>query len=155
MSAERVTGFGQYRIWTAIVGAAWILGLAALLLVGRRRRRSTETRAVPPPTFAARLRPLIERGIAGTISPSECAALERLLIDYWAERLDLRDKKPAQVFRVLRDHPEASALVLQLETWLHRPSTSQDCSEPVDLQSLLAPYLHPAASPAEPVVSGA
>jgi hypothetical protein len=145
----RVGGFGGYRNWLVGLAVVWGAGLIAILLVGRRRRTIQKEASSRPATFAQRIRPLVERGVAGTITPTECAALERLLIEHWAARLNLRDKKPAQIFRVLREHPEAGVLIGRLEHWLHRPAGSTDEASSDDVPSLLTSYL--STLPDEPV----
>jgi len=43
----------------------------------------------------------------------------------------------------IREHEEAGALLVQLETWLHRPGTSEE----VDIALLLEPYQNLTATP--------
>ena len=55
------------------------------------------------------------------------------------ERLDLAEESPATALAKLREHEEASPLLLQLEKWLHAPQPES----PQDLDALLAPYAAP------------
>ena len=115
---RQVTGFGHYDLIYTIVIAVWLFGLGAIFLWRRRPRENVlEAAETEPRTFGEVLRPLVERGIAGTLTPAECATLERRLFDHWADRLGLRDAPPAELFRALHAHPEAGLLVRRLEAW--------------------------------------
>lgn len=141
---RQVTGFGHYDlIYTAVI-AVWLFGLGAIFLWGRRSRENViEAAETEPRTFAEMLRPLVERGIAGTLTPTECATLERALFDHWADRLGLRDALPAELFRALHAHPEAGLLVRRLESWLHAPTADRGDARAtaIEVEALLAPYL--------------
>jgi hypothetical protein len=138
LELREAPSLGGYRVLLVVVGILWAIGLGAIILVGRRhRRRMREDR---PLTLADRLRPLVERAMAGMLSQPERAELERLLLSYWRTRLNLVESKPPEGFALLRRHPEAGPLLTQLENWLHRPGLS----EPVDLTALLEPYRHAA-----------
>jgi hypothetical protein len=135
---------GGYRVLLALGGLVWILGLAAIVLVGRRKRSEAGRAAPRPVTLADRLRPLVEAALAGQAKAGEHAELERLLIGYWRRRLNLERAAPAQFMNVLRAHPEAGPLLRCLEDWLHRP---EGAIEPVDLAALLEPYQAISADP--------
>jgi hypothetical protein len=126
---------GGYRLTLIVGGILWGAGLFAIVFVRRRRHRATVA-ATQPLTMADRLRPLVERAMAGTLDRGEQAELERTLLAYWRRRLALHETKPAETFRVLRDHAEAGPLLVKLEEWLHRPGDAQ----PTDLTTILAPY---------------
>ncbi len=157
LSPQKVTGFGNYRIWGVLVLAGWTLGLLAIIRAGRQRASLTAAHtADDPATLADRLRPLVQRGIEGTITPVECAILERCLFQHWTDRLGLQEKTPAECFRQLREHPEASTLVRQLEVWLHQPHGG-DAKQPqagIDVETLLRPYLASANRSPQIVESG-
>lgn len=130
--APRTDGYTQLQI---AAGIAWIIGLLAILFVGRKRRRV----AAPPPsrpTLADRLRPLVEAVAADKADSAAKAELERLLLAFWRARLDLREVKAAEAIAVIRRHAEAGALLRQVEAWLHMPTPP---AAP-DLVGLLAPY---------------
>jgi hypothetical protein len=135
---------GGYRAAAAIVLVLWIAAFFVILRVGRK----PATVVVPapgqrPPTFAERLRPLVERAAAGTISADEKASLERMLIIHWQRRLGLRETDGGELIARLREHGEAGALLRALEDWLHRPPGNA----PVQVETVLAPYRN---LPAEP-----
>ena len=127
---------GGYRLFLWVAGAAWALGLAALLVAGRRRRAAEQRGGAPPATLADRLRPLVERAAQGALPPEERARLELALIALWRKRLGLEQAAAADALAALRRHAEAGPLLVGLETWLHRPRAA----EPVDVGALLAPY---------------
>jgi hypothetical protein len=95
LALERSPWLGGYRLLLAIGGSLWCAGLAAILLLGRRKPVAVEGETVGPVTLAARLKPLIEAAVAGTLSEGQHAELERLLIGYWRKRLALEQASPA------------------------------------------------------------
>jgi hypothetical protein len=127
---------GGYRLVLVAGGVVWVLGLLAVLFVGRRRRPAAEQTQAAPVTAADRLRPLVESAVAGTLTPGQWAELERTLLAFWRRRLGLEQAAPAEAMARLRRHPEAGQLLEQLEAWLHRPGPPG----PVDLAALLRPY---------------
>jgi hypothetical protein len=147
---------GGYRLLLIAGALVWTAGLVAILLAGRRKRDQAILAAIKPVTLADRLKPLVEKALAGTLNQGQHAELERLLIGYWRKRLKLERCAPAEFMPLLRDHDEAGPLFLRLEDWLHRPAGT---AEPVDLSALLEPYQSVAADsfeedPSEIVVSG-
>ena len=80
---------GGYRLLLIAGALVWTAGLIAILVAGRRKRDQAILAAVKPVTLADRLRPLVEKALAGTLNPGQHAELERLLIGYWRKRLKL------------------------------------------------------------------
>ncbi len=128
--------FGGYRMWLIAGAIMWVIGLVALLAVGRRRRLAAAAAMPRPMTLAERLRPLVERAVQGKLDRAERAQLELSLVAFWRKRLGLDERRPEQVIVQLRDHPEAGPLLRGLEDWLHRP----EARGAVDVGALLAPY---------------
>lgn len=126
---------GGYRTQQIVAGVLWVLGLLAILFVGRRFRR-TRHAVTAPPTLADRLRPLVERVVTGRADVAAQAELERLLLAFWRERLELREHKAGDAIAAIRRHPEAGALLRQIEAWLHQPVPPAG----IDPVALLAPY---------------
>jgi len=126
---------GGYRLAMAAFVAVWVLGLLAILFA-RRRKKAVNESGPPVVTLAERLHALVNDAVAGRLSQSGQAELERLLLAYWRRRLALEDLAPASAIATLRRHPEAGELLRQLESWLHRPGRIED----VDVQALLQPY---------------
>lgn len=134
--SARLPRLGGYRMLLVFGGIAWVAGLAALIFVGRQKRPSTVEVASRPVSMADRLRPLVESAIDGTLDSQGRAELERTLIAYWCDRLDLHSVAPAQAMEKLRLHDKAGPLLRNLEDWLHRPDPPQN----VDIERLLEPY---------------
>lgn len=129
----RVGGYQMMLIAGAIV---WVLGLLALLFWGRARR-TAEQQAARQVTLADRLEPLLQQAQSGELSGAQQADLERMLLTYWRNKLDLNDANASDAMAELKRHETAGQVLRQLETWLHMPA---DRRAPVDLGELLKPY---------------
>src|SRR5262249_28731459 len=125
LEPKRASWFAGYRLALIVGAALWGVGLLLILLWGRRRRRAARQEAAGPATVADRLRPLVIRAMTGMLSAEQRAELERTLIAFWRQRLGLDSEKPSEALASMRQHPEAGALLNQLELWLHRPGTAQ------------------------------
>ena len=128
---------GGYRLFMLLAGLAWLFGLAAILLLRRGKHVASGEAAGHALTLADRLKPLVDKAVAGELGAGEQAELERLLIGYWRRRLKLEDAPPAKLITLLRNHDEAGPLLRRLEDWLHRPAGT---AGPVDVTALLKPY---------------
>lgn len=129
--------FGGYRMMIALIIALWVVAFFMILRVGRKPKPAPVVAPVPrAPTFAQRIRPLVERAAAGQISADEKASLERMLIAHWQRRLGLREAGSGELIARLREHAEAGALLRALEDWLHRPPGNAT----VQVEAVLAPY---------------
>jgi hypothetical protein len=128
---------GGYRAMLGVVGAVWIGGIAAFIIMSRKKRVIEEPVFVTlQPSFAERLRPLVEDAAAGKLSVEGQAHLERLLMGYWREKLNLPELRMAESLSRLKAHAEAGELLRALERWLHRPSGASR----EEITSLLQPY---------------
>jgi len=139
LAAKPSPYLGGYWWKMALACLAWMVGLVAIVgwmfskyfmqigAAGGSKR---------PATLAERLRPIVEDAIAGKTTETQLAALERMLIAFWRKQLKLDDATAADAITALRGHPEAGALLEQLEVWLHRPG---DAGE-VNVAELLKPY---------------
>jgi hypothetical protein len=136
LAASASPRLGGYRLWLVLGAAAWLAGLAAILLVGRKRKKAAAEEAAHAATLAERLQGLVEEAAAGTLTRTRRAELERLLLSFWRRRLGLESAPPADAIAALREHTEAGRLLRQLDDWLHRPEPP----ESPDLQALLTPY---------------
>lgn len=135
LAPERGAFLGGYTQLQVAAVVAWVLGLAAILFVGRKRRPPAPAPTAPP-TLADRLRPLVERVSSGDAAEHEKAELERLIVAFWRSRLDLGDMKVADAVMAIRADEQAGALLRHVEAWLHAPTSPRD----VDVGALLAPY---------------
>ena len=129
---------GGYRNTMVAFGIIWIIGLGALIWSMRKRKQegSDTTTQVSGPTLAEKLEPLVKGAAAGTLTKEQQAQLERLLLTYWNQRLNLTGDRPADRIRQLKDHNEAGPMIKAVETWLH----SQEQVDDSEIQSLLKPY---------------
>ena len=132
---------GWMRYWTKldIFVVIWIIGLALLWGKSKATGQASVKVELTAPTIADTLKPLVKSACDGTIEPHQRAELESLLIHYWTTRLALADTAPGQILSILKNHPEAGPLILQLETWLHMPPGLANESF-TDLTELLRPY---------------
>jgi hypothetical protein len=129
--------FGGYRATLVVIVVLWALAFFAIWRLGRRPKPVTTVGPVQrEPTFAERIRPLVERAAAGTLSADEKATLERMLIAHWQRRLELTDAAGDELIQRLRQHTEAGVLLRALEDWLHRPPGRGE----VRVEEFLAPY---------------
>lgn len=134
---RRFPFIGGYRAFLGLLACLWVGGLALYLYVTRKKPAIESVALVqPPPSFAERLRPLVEEAAAGRLNVEGQANLERLLMGYWRDKLDLPHLRMAEALARLKAHAEAGELLRALERWLHRPGhvTSQE------IASLLQPY---------------
>ncbi len=140
---------GGYRTALVAAGALWVAVLL-LLIFYRRRNTTADAHATPGPplTAADRLRPLVAAARDGELDEEGKAELERTLLTFWRERLDLASESPATALAKLRAHPEGGALLAQVERWLHAPEQPDPA---VGLDALLAPYA--IAQPCSPTPS--
>lgn len=128
---------GGYRVLATVLGAGWVVGLLFILFYRRRKATDEEVEGAETLSLAERLEPLVKQAIAGTLTKPQRAELERMLLSHWRSRLGLAETEAAKAIIELKQHPEAGALLLQLERWLHQPESRR---EHVDVAQLLEPY---------------
>jgi hypothetical protein len=128
----------RYRLLLAAAALLWAVPIVWLIV-----RRITRRRVLPaiileesPLTLADQLRPLVEAAIDGRLSTLEQARLERMLIAYWRERLDLASCSIDEAVARMRQHPPSAALLGKLEEWLHQRPRGRM----VDVSEILRPY---------------
>jgi hypothetical protein len=136
---------GGYKGTLIAVAIVWAVLFVPLWLT-RRKPKAIEAPKVEakPLTLANRLRPLVVRAVEGKLSRDELAQLERMLLNYWREKLGLREESMIEAVQKLRQHPQGGELLREMENWLHRPPGSAK----VDVNALLAPYREPVATTA-------
>ena len=134
--AGKLPSIGGYKNILITAGIIWAICPLILLLVKRRKNKESNSLVSNPENMADRLHPLIEAARDGKLSIAEQAELERSLIGFWRERLQLQSKTPISALAEIRQHEEASQLFEQLESWLHKPNPQS----PVNLKTLLEPY---------------
>jgi hypothetical protein len=128
---------GGYRTTLAVIVVLWVVAFFVIWRSGRRTKIKADTASIQrEPTFAERIRPLVERAAAGKISADDKATLERMLITHWQRRLNLTNANGDELIHRLREHSEAGVLLRALEDWLHRPPGRGE----VRVEEFLAPY---------------
>lgn len=142
---ERLDGYSALQVFVTVI---WIIGLVAILFIGRKRKAQVVA-AAPKPTLADRLRPLVEHVTKGDAEEAQKAELERLLVAFWRARLDLGDIKVADAVMAIRRDDKAGELLRHIEAWLHAPQPPKD----VDLGKLLEPYRSVTADQFQPEAS--
>ena len=129
---------GGYRIFLALLGALWLGGIGLFIWSYRKKRVvAAPAVVVPEPSFAERMRPLVEAAAAGKLSLDGQAQLERLFIGFWREKLNPPgDQRMADALAELKAHAQAGELLRALEHWLHE-RTGATAAE---VNALLEPY---------------
>ena len=136
---------GGYRLALMGIGVLWIVPVGVAIVKRIRRKKPVEIVLVPVATLtvADQLRPLVESAISGNATIEDKAMLERLLIAFWRERLDLQGLSASAALGSMRANAEAGELLAAIERWLHaRPSATNSAP---DLAQLLKPYTTRAA----------
>ena len=134
---------GGYKSLLIAAGIIWILCPIALLLLKGKKSGQISTSLAKPKSIADRLHPLLQAACEGTLNASGQAELERSLIGFWRERLNLHEETPATALAKIRQHEDAALLLDHLEQWLHKPCPQS----PIDLDTLLEPYREATATP--------
>ncbi len=135
---DELPQLGGYRRMMTILAGVWLAGFIGLLIWKRGKSVVPGSTEAAPPSLRERLQPLVLQASKGDLDSSGRAALERLVIGHWRERLpEVASLPPAEAMVKLRAHAEASPLLLEIERWLHSrdPSVSSD-----RIEALLAPY---------------
>lgn len=134
---ERFPFIGGYRIFLVLVAILWVGGLVGFAISYRKRRVvAAPVVAVTEPSFAERIRPLVEAAACGKLSLDDKAKLERLLMGFWREKLNLPELRMAESLERLKNHEQAGELLRSVERWLHHRSGAPDA----EVNALLAPY---------------
>ena len=82
---------GGYRLMLWMLGAIWVIGLFALIFWPKTKSETELEAQATPVTLADRLRPYIDSAVKGDLPEESQAELERLLLAYWHEKLDVGD----------------------------------------------------------------
>jgi hypothetical protein len=129
---------GGYFIITILLACFWVFGLILLIVLRRHKASISGLGAAAPPTLAERLHKLVTAAANGELNTDEQAALERLILGHWIQRLpELAPLPPGEALTQLRQHKEAGPLLQQLERWLHAKNST---IEPNEIEALLTPY---------------
>jgi hypothetical protein len=138
-SDRRLPRLGGYTATLLFLGVVWVAAVGWLLLSRPKKARVETVESTPAETLADRVRPLVEQAARGELPPEGQARLERMLVNHWRRKLDIEGLPLPDALTRMKAHPEAGALLRELESWLHRPPGSVR----VDVAALLAPYREP------------
>ncbi len=107
----------NYRWGMGLLWCLWGLLLLPLFFYGRKPR----SRVVipPPPTIPERLRALLEHAAHSDLTVEQQTDIEKLLLAFGAERLQLPKERLIETLDELRKHPTAGEHVRRVEKWLH------------------------------------
>jgi hypothetical protein len=106
-----------YRWGIGLMWCLWGLLLVPLFFYGRPPR--SRIVVSPPPTISERLRSLLEHAARSELTVEQQTDLEKLLLAYWVERLQLPNDRLIETLDELRKHPTAGEHVRRVEKWLH------------------------------------
>ena len=107
----------NYRWGMGLLWCLWGLLLLPLFFYGRKRR--SRVVVLPPPTIPERLRSLLEHAAHSELTVEQQTDIEKLLLAFWAERLQLPKERLIETLDELRKHPTAGEHVSRVEKWLH------------------------------------
>ena len=131
--------FIKYKHLLIFGAAFWLIGLL-LLIFGARKKLNLLDPSTPELLSPAEiLRPLVEAARKGKLGKEGQAKLERTLIIFWSQRMNISNESPSTALSKIKAHPEAAPLFEKLESWFHCPNPE----EPSDLYALLKPYHEP------------
>jgi hypothetical protein len=137
-SPNRFPFIGGYRVFLGVIGLGWAGGIAAIVISYRKKKVvAGPSEVAAAPSLADLMRPLVEAAAAGELGTDGQAQLERLLMGYWREKLDLPvEMRMADAVARLKAHAQAGELLRALERWLHRPGGSSAA----EINAVLEPY---------------
>lgn len=128
---------GGYKTLIIVLGIAWAL-IFLLIIFYRKKQVADFVAENPPPTLHEKLQVLVSNASQGELTDHERSNLERLILGHWKKKIpEIESLPPARALVELRNHPEASPLVLKLEEWLHAPNPNLTREE---ILPLLTPY---------------
>lgn len=143
-----IIGFPRWVMW--VIAAGWLLLPLSIMSLIRWLRKPPPPPAppAPAPTLAELLRPLVNAALSGQLDDEAKARLERLLLAYWRDDLDLGSFRHGEAIQKLRADAEAGLLLVTVEQWLH--SGREEAVSAKQLDELLAPYARSPAAEADP-----
>lgn len=138
-----LTRLGGYRTMTNLAIVVWVLGLLAIIFVGRtgrQTRSAAASEAVLSPVD--HIRRLVDCGLkSGALSVEDKADLDIRILNFWRERRQLSDLSPGDALAKLKNDDEAGPLLLGLERWFY----SRHAPDREEIMSLLEPLARLAA----------
>lgn len=107
----------NYRWGMGLLWCLWGLLLLPLFFYGRKPR--SRVVVLPPPTVPERLRTLLEHAAHCELTVEQQTDVEKLLLAFWADKLQLPKERLIETLDELRKHSAAGEHVSRVEKWLH------------------------------------
>lgn len=107
----------NYRWGMGLLWCLWGLLLLPLFFYGRKPR--SRVVVLPPPTVPERLRALLEHAAHCELTVEQQTDVEKLLLAFWADKLQLPKERLIETLDELRKYPAAGDHVSRVEKWLH------------------------------------
>lgn len=128
---------GGYRTVVALSTVLWILGLMAILFVGRSRKatakQEVQERRLAP---VDQIRFLVDRARkVGELSVTDKARLETTVLEFWRKKRNLHEVSVSTALAELKKDPEAGPLLSGIERWFY----SCRLPAPEEISALLEP----------------
>jgi hypothetical protein len=143
---------GGYQMMMNLAVVFWVLGLLAIIFVGRARQQgltvdASETALSP----VEHIRRLVDCALeAGALSVEDKADLDIRILNFWREQRHLDDLPPGEALAKLKDDDEAGPLLVGIERWFY----SRHAPDRREIMSLLEPIARLAALPDATVREG-
>ncbi|MDA9265010.1 hypothetical protein N9P88_02545 [Planctomycetota bacterium] len=132
-----IIDFPAWVLWAIVV--FWLLLPLAVIGILRWLKPPPPVLIVEPPlSIADKLRPYVDAALSGDLDTEGKAALERLLLAFWRDDLQLGSFRHAEALQAMRKHEVAGELILTVERWLHSGKETNADTDQVD--QLLQPY---------------
>jgi len=135
---------GGYRVWVTIAVSAWIVGLFAIIFVGRSKKLSaaqTSLETVPSPLD--QIQRLVDRALqSGELNAQDKADLDVRILNFWRERRHLADVPVADALTQLKTDHQAGPLLIGVEQWFY----NRHVPDRDEIASLLEPLSQLATS---------
>jgi len=125
-----------YETMAAVI-ALWLLWLALIIFWPRRRDPEQDTAADLPDPFPARLNAYLAMAAKGTLSETDKARMEMMLIDHWCTCLPHASPSMHTALRRIGQDPSLGAAYHTLIDWLHNPASAVSTEQLVER---LAPF---------------
>lgn len=124
LSEVRIDIWHFYYETMAVIIALWVLWLGLIIFWPRKREAMQELSGAVREPFADRLRRYLEMANADTLSETDKARMEMMLIDHWRMKLPNPGPHMHTTVRRIRQDPGFGTAYHTLIDWLHNPTSS-------------------------------
>lgn len=125
-----LTRIGGYQTAMVLAGLIWVLGLFAILFLGRGKdERATAEIAVTAVSEVEQIRQLINEAMESEeLTADRKAQLDMKVLNFWRSRRQMEDASVSDALEQLRGDEQAGPLLSGLERWFYSrsaPSTDE------------------------------